>query len=229
MRKYFVSTILNTQKKRMKIVFEEIENYIESHSSEEPPLLKALRRQTHLEVLYPRMISGPYQGRLLSMVSQLLQPRNVLEIGTFTGYSCICLAEGLAPGGKITSLELILEREDFIRYWLDKAGISDQVELVFGNAYDTIPNLAGEYDLIFLDANKAAYLDYYQMVFPLLKPGGVILADNVLWDGKILYDQYQDKETNGIRAFNEFVAQDKRVSKVLLPIRDGLYLIRKNL
>ncbi|MEM6801385.1 MAG: O-methyltransferase [Bacteroidota bacterium] len=212
----------------MKIVFEEIEKYIDSHSSPEPELLQKLRRKTHLEVLYPRMLSGPYQGRLLSLISQLLRPQNVLEIGTFTGYSCICLAEGLAPGGKITSLELIHEREDFIRYWLKKAEIEDQVELIFGNAHDTIPNLSGPFDLIFLDANKSSYLEYYHMCFPLLKAGGVILADNVLWDGKILDESISDKETDGIRAFNEFVAQDDRVSKILLPIRDGLYLIRKN-
>ncbi len=213
----------------MKIVFAEIEKYIESHTSEEPELLRRLRRRTHLEVLYPRMISGPYQGRLLSMIAQLIRPSNVLEVGTFTGYSCICLAEGLAPGGKITSLELIEEREDFINYWLEEAGIIDQVELIFGDAMDTIPGLSGEFDLVFLDANKASYLEYYQMVFPLLKPGGLILADNVLWGGKILSDQYTDKETEGIRRFNEFVSQDQRVNKILLPIRDGLYLIQKNL
>lgn len=212
----------------MQIVFEDIEKYIESYSSEEPELLRKLRRRTHVEVLYPRMISGPYQGRLLAMISQLIRPEKILEVGTFTGYSCICLAEGLAPGGKIVSLELIREREDFIRKWLKEAGIEDQVELIFGDAYDTLPNLSGEFDLIFLDANKARYLDYYHLVFPLLKKGGLILADNVLWDGKILSDTYTDKETLGIRAFNDFVAQDERVSKVLLPIRDGLYLIRKN-
>ncbi|MDW3650176.1 MAG: O-methyltransferase [Bacteroidia bacterium] len=212
----------------MQIVFEDIEKYIESYSSEEPELLRKLRRRTHVEVLYPRMLSGPYQGRLLAMISHLLRPERILEIGTFTGYSCICLAEGLAAGGKIVSLELIREREDFIRKWLKEAGIEEQVELIFGDAYDTLPNLSGEFDLIFLDANKARYLDYYHLVFPLLKKGGLILADNVLWDGKILSDTYTDKETLGIRAFNDFVAQDERVSKVLLPIRDGLYLIRKN-
>ena len=204
-----------------------LNDYIESHTSEEPELLKRLNRKTHLEVLYPRMISGHYQGRFLSMISKMMRPESILEVGTFTGYSCICLAEGLAPNGKITSIELNHELEAFIRPWLEKAGIADRVDLRFGEAQEIIPQLAGPFDLAFIDADKGAYLDYYQMVLPKMSLGGLILADNTLWSGKVLEENSSSKETLGLQAFNDFVAADKTVEKVLLPVRDGLTIIRK--
>ena len=211
----------------MEFISEALYQYIESHSDQEPELLQRLNRQTHLRILYPRMISGHHQGRLLSMISQIVRPKNILEVGTFTGYSCICLAEGLAPGGQITTIELNHELEAFIRPWLEEAGIADRVNLRFGRAQEIVASLDGPFDLVFIDADKGAYLDYYQMILPKLKVGGLILADNTLWSGKVLDDGATSKETLGVQAFNDFVAVDKRVEKVMLPVRDGLTIIRK--
>lgn len=206
---------------------EEILHYAEKMSTAEPPLLQELNRETHLKVLYPRMLSDHYQGRLLSLLSKIHRPKRILEIGTFTGYSCICLAEGLAEGGEIHSLEMNAELEFMIRPFLKKAGVEKQVHLHFGQALDTLRNLGGPFDLVFIDADKANYLNYYKVIFDWVSEGGLILADNVLWDGKVIGDEHQDKETQGIREFNEFVEQDKRVERVLLPIRDGLFILRK--
>jgi len=201
--------------------------YAEAISSPEPELLARLRRETHLKTLYPRMVSGPYQGRLLALISQMLRPQRILEIGTFTGYSCICLAEGLAANGQLITLEMDAELAYLIRPALKEAGIEHQVDLRFGRALELLPQLEGPFDLVFIDADKANYVTYYQEVLSKLSPNGVILADNVLWNGKVLNPQIMDKETEGLRKFNETVQQDDRVEQVLLPVRDGLMLIRK--
>ncbi|MEM6764854.1 MAG: O-methyltransferase [Bacteroidota bacterium] len=206
---------------------EHIRTYVESVSSAEPDILAALNRETHLKVLYPRMLSGPYQGRLLSFISHMIQPKAILEIGTFTGYGSICLAEGLAEGGKLTTIERNAELETMIRKWLAKTGNTEKVTLLFGPAKEVLPTLTGPFDLVFIDADKYNYLDYYETVFPIVRQGGFILADNVLWDGKVADLTITDKETTGLRQFNDAVSNDDRVDTVMLPIRDGLMLVRK--
>jgi len=204
-----------------------INQYVESKTAKEPEVLAELSRETHLKVLYPRMLSGHLQGRFLSFFSRILRPKRVLEIGTYTGYSCICLAEGLQKGGKIVTIDINPELEDIIVPYLTKAGIREQVELKFGNAMDIVPQIEEELDLVFIDADKHNYLSYYKMVVPKLRKGGFILADNVLWSGKVADEKYQDKETQGIRMFNDFVSKDKRVEQMLLPLRDGIMIIQK--
>lgn len=211
----------------MEFISGKIQAYIEAVSSAEPPLLRRLRRETHVKVLYPRMLSGPYQGRVLSMISHLLAPQYILEIGTFTGYGAICLAEGLAPDGKLITLEKNEELDFMIYPYLKEAGIEDQVDVRFGNALDRIKELDGPFDLVFIDADKGQYVSYYEAVLSKLSSRGVILVDNVLWYGKILDPQIMDKETVALREFNETIQEDDRVEQVLLPIRDGLMMIRK--
>ncbi|MDX2286995.1 MAG: class I SAM-dependent methyltransferase [Bacteroidia bacterium] len=198
--------------------------YIESHSAAEPPLLSWLRRETHLKTLYPQMLSGPYQGRVLAMLSRLLRPRRVLEIGAFTGYSAICLAEGLAPGGAIDSLERNPELDFLLGAALARAGLAETVQVRYGDARSLLPALEGPYDLIFLDADKAEYPEYYELGLPKLRAGGLLIADNVLWDGKVLDDRVQDKETEGLRRFTDRLCADPRMMPLLLPVRDGLML-----
>ena len=211
----------------MEFLASKIQTYIEAASGIEPPLLRRLRRETHVKVLYPRMLSGPYQGRVLSMLSHLLAPKYILEIGTFTGYGTICLAEGLAAKGKLVTLEKNEELDFMIYPYLKEAGIEEQVEVRFGNALDHIEKLDGPFDLVFIDADKGQYVSYYEAVLSKLSSRGVILADNVLWYGKILDPQIMDKETVAIREFNKRIQEDDRVEQVLLPIRDGLMMIRK--
>lgn len=201
--------------------------YAQAHSSPETEALVWVRRQTHLRTLYPQMLSGPLQGQFLALLSRLRQPQRVLEVGTFTGYSCICLAQGLAPGGSITTLEQNAELESLIREGLHKAGLTKQVDLRLGKAADILPGLAHTWDLIFLDADKENYVLYYELMIPWLAPGGLLIADNVLWKGKVLDPEHKDKESRGIRAFNERVAADERVENVLLPLRDGLMCVWK--
>lgn len=208
--------------------FQQITNYAVQMSSEEPTILAKLRRRTHLQVLYPRMISGPLQGRILSMFAQILSPQRILEIGTFTGYSCICLAEGLTEGGKITTIEINPELAYIIEPHLEEAGIREKVDLKFGNALRIIPGLTHTYDLVFIDADKRRNREYYELILPKIKKGGIILVDNVLWSGKVLNPIHQDKETIWFREFNEYIKNDSRVTNVLLPIRDGMMMIRKN-
>jgi caffeoyl-CoA O-methyltransferase len=211
----------------MNLISSEIEAYIASHSSPEPEHLACLSRETYLKVLYPRMLSGHVQGRLLAMISQMLQPKLILEVGTFTGYACICLAEGLAPGGKIITVERNLELEGYIRRGLEDAGISDRVELRLGDAMHILPELEGPFDLVFLDADKQQYPQYYDLLIARLRPGGMILADNVLWGGQVADPAQSSKEIEGIRQFNDRVAEDPRVEKVMLPLRDGILMIRR--
>jgi predicted O-methyltransferase YrrM len=213
----------------MNLISSEIEAYMAAHSSPEPEYLARLRRETYLKVLYPRMLSGHLQGRLLAMISRILQPRLILEVGTFTGYACICLAEGLSPDGKIITLEKDPELEIYIRQGLLDAGISDRVELRFGDAASLLPDLPGPFDLVFLDADKQNYPLYYDLLIPRLKPGGMILADNVLWGGLVADETQSSKEIDGIRQFNARVAEDQRVEKLMLPMRDGILMIRKKI
>ncbi|MFT4031705.1 MAG: O-methyltransferase [Siphonobacter sp.] len=209
------------------IVSPEIEAYSEAHTSPETPLLKRLNRATHVQILHPRMLSGHIQGRILSMLSWMIRPRVVLEIGTYTGYSALCLAEGLAEGGKVITIDVKEELEDFVRSFLTEAEQGHQIDFRIGNALEIIPTLPDSFDLVFIDADKPSYAHYYDLVIDKLNPGGWIIADNILWSGKVVQDQKPDKDTRFILNFNDKVHADPRVENVLLPIRDGLMIIRK--
>ncbi|MFH1000186.1 MAG: O-methyltransferase [Bacteroidota bacterium] len=205
-----------------------IEKYAENHSSEPSAVLNDLFRETHLKVLHPRMLSGKVQGRFLSMISHMIQAETILEIGTYTGYSAICLAEGLKKEGKIHTIEIDLELKEIAAKYFKKAGIENKVIQYFGNAMDIIPKLDLVFDLVFIDADKENLPDYYQLVFEKVRKGGYILVDNVLWSGKVLHPVKKgDSDTQGIIEFNTKVQNDVRVENVLLPLRDGLMLIRK--
>jgi predicted O-methyltransferase YrrM len=202
--------------------------YLKTHSTPASEALQWLERQTHLRTNHARMLSGHEVGSLLAMISRLARPANILELGVFTGYSTICLAEGLAEGGTIHAIEINDELEDLIREGYGKAGIDGKVQLHFGDAKEIIPTLDCRFDLVYIDANKREYPDYYNLVFDKVVPGGLILADNVLWDGKVLQEPMpQDSQTRGIAAFNDMVAADPRVEVFILPVRDGLSVIRK--
>ena len=201
--------------------------YIEQHSSAESAVLQHITRSTYLEVINPRMLSGHVQGRVLSMLSQMIQPKRILELGTFTGYSALCLAEGLTEDGELVTLEHNDEMEDAIRRNLGLSPLGEKVKLVIGDAKESLQRLKGEFDLAFIDADKKEYCDYLDLVLPLMRDGGWILADNTLWDGHIVDPAYdKDKQTIALREFNDKVAQDARLEKVILPLRDGLTIIR---
>ncbi|MEI7490162.1 MAG: O-methyltransferase [Bacteroidota bacterium] len=204
---------------------EEIEQYCEAHSSPELSFLASLNRETHLTQVYPRMISGPMQGTLLRFISSMIKPGKVLEIGTFTGYSAISLALGGA--GIVHTIEVNPEQENIIRRYLKEAGVENRVTLHIGDAMKIIPALNERWDLVFIDADKPNYLNYYNLVFPMVRQGGWILADNALWDGKVISAGTKDKDTLGIIEYNEFVQNDTRVENLLLPFRDGLMIARK--
>ena len=212
-----------------------LSEYIEQHSSPESPVLQQITRSTHLEVINPRMLSGHVQGRVLSMISQMIQPKRILELGTFTGYSALCLAEGLTEDGKLITIEHNDEMEDSIRRNLALSPLGEKIELVIGDAKEAMRRLgerreakgAELFDLVFIDADKKEYCDYLDLVLPLMREGGWILADNTLWDGHIIESAYdKDKQTVALRAFNDKVMQDERLEKVILPLRDGLTIIR---
>ena len=201
--------------------------YIEQHSSAESAVLQQITRSTYLEVINPRMLSGHVQGRVLSMLSQMIQPKRILELGTFTGYSALCLAEGLTEDGELVTLEHNDEMEDAIRRNLGLSPLGEKVKLVIGDAKESLQRLKGGFDLVFIDADKKEYCDYLDLVLPLMRKGGWILADNTLWDGHIVDPAYdKDRQTVALRAFNDRVAQDERLEKVILPLRDGLTIIR---
>ena len=204
-------------------------DYIEQHSSPESDVLKQITRSTHLEVINPRMLSGHVQGRLLSMFSQMIRPQRILELGTFTGYSALCLAEGLTGNGKLITIEHNDEMESAIRRNLALSPLGDKIELVIGDAKEELKRLGERreaFDLVFIDADKKEYCDYLDLVLPLMRSGGWILADNTLWDGHIIDPAYdKDKQTVALREFNDKVAQDSRLEKVILPLRDGLTII----
>jgi len=211
----------------MEFISPELQQYVTEHSSAVSPLLSQIDRETHLEVLQPRMLSGHFQGRVLSMLAQLLKPTAILEIGTYTGYSALCLAEGLSPDGKLITIDVNEELAPRVRGYFEASTYAQQIDYRIGNAAQLIPTLQYTFDLIFIDADKQQYPLYYEQALEKLKPGGFILIDNVLWSGKVLDTQHQDKDSVLLRELNLKISQDVRVEKVLLPIRDGLYLIRK--
>jgi caffeoyl-CoA O-methyltransferase len=218
---------LCTNTQQMDFISPELQQYVTDHSSAVSPLLSKIDRETHLEVLQPRMLSGHFQGRVLSMLTQLLKPSAILEIGTYTGYSALCLAEGLTPDGQLITIDVNEELEPRVRAYFEASAYAAQITYQIGNAAQIIPTLEHAFDLIFIDADKQQYPLYYEQALDKLKPGGFILIDNVLWSGKVLDSKFQDKDTALLRDLNLKISQDARVEKVLLPIRDGLYLIRK--
>lgn len=206
---------------------EETENYILQHSDLEDPLLSRLNRDTHVKLLRARMVSGPLQGKILEFISKIINPARILEIGTFTGYSALCLAKGLQPEGQLDTIEINDELETFAKKYFQLSAHYQQINQHIGDATDIIPQLPYTYDLAFIDGNKRQYISDYELVLQKMIPGGVILADNVLWSGKVVeLDEPDDDYTRGIMEFNKHVANDNRVEKVILPLRDGLTLIR---
>lgn len=207
---------------------EELEKYILQHSEPEPEYLYRLWRSTNVHLLRGRMASGHLQGRLLKMLVQMIKPKNILEVGTFSGYSALCMAEGLEEGGKVWTYEINDEMEDFTRPWLENSAVSDRIEFIIGNAITEAPKLGILFDMAFIDGDKRTYMETYEMVLKILRPGGFILADNTLWDGHVLeIPKTADRQTQGIESFNDFLMKDQRVEQVILPLRDGLTLIRK--
>ena len=205
-----------------------IDEYILNHIDAESDYLKALYRATHVRLLRPRMASGHLQGRMLKMFVQMIRPQIVLEIGTYSGYSALCLAEGLPEGGMLHTYEINDEQEDFTRPWLENSPWAEKITFHIGDALEAVPQLGICFDLAFIDGDKRRYIEYYEMVLKYLNPGGYIIADNTLWDGHVLEIPHPtDKQTIGIKAFNDLVAKDSRVEKVILPLRDGLTIIRK--
>lgn len=206
----------------------EIEKYILNHIEPEDEILKELDRETHLNVLGARMISGHLQGQVLTMISKMIRPKTILEIGTFTGYSAICLAKGLHEDGKLITIEIDDELENIAKKYFEKAGVRNQIIQRIGKALEIIPTLNETFDLVFIDANKTEYPDYYSAVFDKINIGGYIIADNTLWNGKVLENTADDDyQTHGIVEFNTIIKNDTRVEKVILPLRDGMTFIRK--
>jgi predicted O-methyltransferase YrrM len=204
-----------------------LDQYLENHTTKSSGVLEKVFREAHLTTIYPRMLSGPIQGKFLEMVSRMIRPKSILEIGTFTGYSAICLANGLPPDGKLITIEVDEELEDVIIQHIKSSGLQDKIALVIGDALQIIPDLQDSFDLIFLDADKANYPLYYPIIMEKLRSGGFLLVDNVLWGMKVLDDNIQDFETKAIRQFNDLVSADAQVHQVLLPMRDGLMLVQK--
>lgn len=206
-----------------------IDEYILQHIDPEGDYLHALYRDTHLKLLYPRMASGHLQGRMLKMFVRMIKPSCILEIGTYSGYSALCMAEGLSEGGMIHTFEINDEQEEFTRPWFEGSPYADRIKLYIGDALQLVPQLGLTFDLAFVDGDKRRYVDYYEMILPRLADGGYIIADNILWDGHVLeeHPHASDLQTLGIKAFNDLVARDERVEKVILPLRDGLTIIRK--
>ena len=212
----------------MEFIDQKLDDYVCAQTENEPEVLNELNRKTHLTVLRSRMLSGHFQGRLLSMISHMIQPERILEIGTYTGYSAICLAEGLTENGKLTTIDINEELEDIAREFIQKANLESKIEYIIGDAMQIVPQLDEQFDLVFIDADKKNYCNYYHLVFDKVKPGGYILADNVLWSGKVVEDyEALDSETKIIMDYNKMVHEDPRVQEILLPIRDGLMLARK--
>jgi predicted O-methyltransferase YrrM len=213
------------------MISDELLDYAEGHTTSEYPFLERLNRETNLTQVYPRMLAGPMQGLFLRFISQMIQPRRILEIGTFTGYSAINLAMGLhstpQEEGILHTIEVDAELEDLIRKYLKEAGLEQKVILHIGEAMKIIPSLDETWDLVYIDADKSNYLNYYKLIFDRVRPGGFILADNVLWDGKVLNPNTRSRDTHGIIDFNDLVMQDDRVENLLLPFRDGIMLVRK--
>ena len=207
---------------------EALDAYILSHSDPEGDYLHRLYRATNIHTIHGRMASGHLQGRLLKMLVRMLRPRSILEVGTFSGYSAICLAEGLDEGGMVYTFEINDEQEDFTRPWIEQSAVADKIRFIIGDAVTEAPKLGITFDMAFMDGDKRTYLQTYEAVLPLIRQGGIILADNTLWDGHVVDRAYDhDSQTRGIELFNDAVAADTRVEKVILPLRDGLTIIRK--
>jgi predicted O-methyltransferase YrrM len=213
---------------QMEFIDKKIEDYALAHSQSESEVLKKLNRDTHANVLMPRMLSGHMQGNLLSMFSKMIQPKQILEIGTYTGYSGICLAQGLQEGGKLHTIDINEELELMVRSFFKEAGLTNKISFYIGNALTIIPTIKETFDLVFIDADKKNYSAYYDLVFDKVRNGGYIISDNVLWSGKVLdASDKMDKETKAIDDFNKKIHSDTRVEHMLLPIRDGLMIVRK--
>ncbi|MBR7017274.1 MAG: class I SAM-dependent methyltransferase [Prevotella sp.] len=205
-----------------------IEDYILQHIDPEGEYLYRLYRATNVHLLRGRMASGHLQGRLLKMLVHMIRPKNILEVGTFSGYSAICMAEGLEEGGKVYTFEINDEQEDFTRPWIENSPVADKIVFTIGDAITEAPKLGISFDMAFIDGDKRSYVETYEMALKVVRPGGFILADNTLWDGHVLeVPRSADKQTQGIEDFNDYVARDERVERVILPLRDGLTLIRK--
>ena len=211
----------------MVLLSDELTEYLDRHCEPEDDLLKHINRETHLKVLMPRMLSGHYQGRLLSMLSKMIRPERILEIGTYTGYATLCLAEGLTKNGFIHTIDINQELEEMVRANFAKSALNHQIVYHLGNALDIIPELNEVLDLVFIDADKKNNLTYYNLVIEKLRPGGLIIVDNVLWSGKVLQPDETDKDTREIKKFNHAVNSDPRVEKLILPVRDGLFIALK--
>ena len=211
----------------MHFISEELEDYVANHSQIEPELLAKLNKETHQKVLQPRMLSGHFQGRVLSMLSKIISPTTILEIGTYTGYAALCLAEGLTENGTLDTIDVNEELVDFQKKYFDVSPWKDQIFHHLGDALEVIPTLDKKFDLVFIDADKENYIAYFNMIVPMMNKGGIILSDNVLWSGKVLEEvKSSDKTTQILLDYNKLINEDKRVETVLLPIRDGLTVTR---
>lgn len=212
----------------MDIIHPLIDKYCEEVTSPESEILYNLNRQTHLQMVNPRMLSGRFQGRLLALLSKMIRPKNILEIGTYTGYAALCLAEGLTEDGKLTTLDVNEELEEFTQSFFDQSQYAAQIDFRIGNALEIIPNLTETFDLVFIDADKRNYPNYWELIVPKVKQGGFILSDNVLWSGKVVGDKEKfDKDTQILDDYNRMIQADERVENILLPIRDGIMVARK--
>jgi predicted O-methyltransferase YrrM len=205
----------------------ELEQYIEDYSTPEDPVLEELYRQTHIRFLNPNMVSGHLQGKFLEFISFMIQPLNILEIGTFTGYSAICLSKGLRSDGKLITIEINDELTNFAHSYFEKAGVDSKITQLTGKAQEIIPTLDLKFDLVFMDADKREYIDYYKLIIGKLNPGGFIIVDNVLWSGQVLDKDTTDPQAMGIINFNNMIRNETEIEKVIIPLRDGLMLIRK--
>lgn len=212
----------------MHFIPEKLDDYVVKHSEDEPELLQQLSRETHQKILQPRMLTGHYQGRLLSMISKLVKPKNILEIGTYTGYSALCLAEGMQSNGELHTIDINEELFDFQRKYFEKSNYGNQIHQHLGNALDIVPKLNINFDLVFIDADKTNYVNYFNIIIDKLNPGGIILSDNVLWSGKVIEKvKPDDFDTKSLIEYNTLLKEDSRIETVLLPIRDGLTISRK--
>lgn len=219
--------LLFTTENKKQEVDKYLEKYLYEHSTPEDPVLEDLYRQTHIKFVNPNMASGHLQGKFLEMVSHMIKPQKILEIGTFTGYSSICLAKGLTDDGILYTIEINDEITDFTASYFSRAGVESKIKQLTGNALDIIPGLDQNFDLVFIDADKREYCDYYRVTFNKVKKGGFIVADNVLWGGQVLDKTTTDQQSKGIIEFNEMIKNDNRIEKTILPIRDGLMIMRK--
>ena len=211
----------------MHFISDELDDYVTQHSENEPALLAALNKETYQKILLPRMLSGHFQGRVLSMLSKLIRPKSILEIGTYTGYATLCLCEGLQENGTVHTIDINEELVDFQRKYFDKSDWGNQITQHLGDALEIIPNLNTKFDLVFIDADKENYIAYFNMIVPMMEKGGIILSDNVLWSGKVLEPLHpKDKSTKELLEYNQLLKEDPRVETVLLPIRDGLTVSR---